>query len=200
MNVQRPSPSEFDAVSAALTQVVTRAEISVRAAPAPLKLAPHALALNAQVTVANCQIADGRLVILHDPAGQEAWEGVWRIVLFASAELDEGMAADPVLNDMGWAWLEEALGHRELAVGVFGGTVTRTDSASYGTLGDRQATGELEIRASWTPIVDAPHPTLRTPTTAAIVTQHVMAWIDLLELITSLEPAPEGVVRMPPRR
>ena len=167
--------------------------------PAPAKLAPHALALNAEVTVAGDRLADGRLVILHDPRGQDAWNGTWRIVLFASAELDDTMLGDPLLNDMGWTWLQEALGERDLAVGSFGGTVTRTVAASFGTLADRPPGGDLEIRAAWTAVVDAPHPKLRNPTVPAIITGHVMAWIDLLELITSLEPVQEGVTRLRPR-
>jgi hypothetical protein len=199
MKQSRSSSAEFDSVAAALAQVTTRSEITVRSMPAPAKLAPYALALNAEVVVAGSQVADGRLVILHDPYGQDAWNGTWRVVLFASAELDETMASDPVLNDMGWTWLQESLGERDLAVSSFGGTVTRTESVSFGTLGDRPANGELEIRASWTAVVDAPHPSLRNPSTAAIMTAHVMAWIDLLGLITSLDPAVEGVVRLQPR-
>ena len=192
--------ARFGAVATALARIETRPEISVRAAPGPAKLAPHALALTAEVQVAGRQIADGRLVILHDPAGQEAWNGTWRVVMFASADLDEEMAGDPVLNEIGWSWLQEALGERDLAVGVFGGTVTRTESASFGVLDDRGPAGELAIRASWTPVVDAPHPSLADPTTAAIIVEHVLAWLSLLELVTSLEPAPEGIVRLDRRR
>ncbi len=196
MTLRRTPSAEFDAVAAELATLTTRPEIGVRATPGPAKLAPFALALQAAVTVGSQDIGDGRLVVLHDPAGQESWNGTWRVVLFASAELDEAMAEDPVLLDMGWTWLQEALGERDLAVGSFGGTVTRTASQSFGLLDDRPATGELEIRASWTPVVDAPHPRLRTPTTAAIIREHVAAWLDLMELITSLEPYTDGVPRL----
>lgn len=200
MSQRRASSADFEAVADELSRMSTRSEIAVRAAPGPTKLAPYALALNAEVALHGRQIADGRLVILHDPAGQEAWNGTWRLVLFASAELDEGMAGDPVLNDMGWTWLQEALGERDLAVSAFGGTVTRTDSASYGALADRPPTGELEIRASWTAVVQAPHPRLSGSATPAVIAEHVRAWLDLLALITSLEPLPDGVLRLDRRR
>ncbi len=193
MTQRLPASVQFDAVAAELAAMRTRPEIAVRANPGPTKLAPFALALNATVAVADTEIADGRLVVLHDPAGQESWNGTWRVVLFASAELEDGMADDPVMTDMGWSWLEEALGERDLAVGSFGGTVTRTASKSYGVLGDRGPTGELEIRASWTPAVEAPHPRLPSPDPAVVIREHVSAWLDLLALITALDAQTEGV-------
>ncbi len=196
----RSTSAAFDAAAAAVTAMRTRAEIAVRASPGPTRLAPCALVLNATVTVRDVQVADARLVILHDPAGQETWHGQWRMVLFASAELEASMIDDPVVTQMGWQWLEEALGERDLAVTAFGGTVTRTAAQSFGTLDENPPTGDLEIRASWTPVVNAPHPDLRSATPAAIIREHVAAWLDLLELITGLEPAVEGIARLDTRR
>ena len=116
--------------------------------------------------------------------------------MFASAELDPGMTEDPVLIDMGWTWLQEALGERDLAIAAFGGTVTRTTSQSFGSLEGRPATGELEIRSSWTPVVSAPHPQLSGAGAEAVIPEHAAAWLDLLALITSLEAPAEGVTRL----
>ena len=160
MNHRRNGSETFAALQAELQTIRTRPEITVKSGPSPAKLAPHAISLNATVEVAGQPMADGRLVILHDPAGQESWQGTWRIILMASADVDTSTGEDPVLIDMGWTWLQEALGERELAVGSFGGTVTRTASRSYGILDDRPATADLQIRASWTPAVDQPHPGL----------------------------------------
>jgi hypothetical protein len=110
------------------------------------------------------------------------------------------MAGDPVVVDIGWTWLQESLGERDLAVGAFGGTVTRTASQSFGVLADRPATGELEIRASWTPVVEAPHPRLADGGTAVVVREHVAAWLDLLALMAGLEPYADGVARLERRR
>ena len=79
-------------------------------------------------------------------------------------------------------------------------TVTRTVSQSFGTLSDRPASAELEIRASYTPAVDAPHPLLPRPTVGAIIREHVSAWLELLALITALEPVADGVTRLERRR
>ena len=38
-------------------------------------------------------LGNGRLVVLHDPEGQEAWEGTFRIVAFVKATLEPEMAA-----------------------------------------------------------------------------------------------------------
>jgi hypothetical protein len=184
----------FDAVRSAASSVPVRTEIVLTPAPGPAKLAPFAMALTATVEVAQEEIADGRIVILHDPAGQAAWEGRWRIVLFASADLESGLDDDPVLIEMGWRWLEEALAEHELAVAAFGGTVTRTTSRAFGELQDRAPSGELEIRASLTPI-------LRPGQEPQVVAAHVSAWLDLLALITALEPEPtSGVSRISDRR
>ena len=197
---RRTASADFDAVRREVAELRTRREIAVRATPGPTRLAPFALALNAAVTVGDEEVADGKLVVLHDPAGQESWNGTWRVVLFASAELDAGMRDDPVITEMGWTWLQEALGERDLAVGAFAGTVTRTVSQSFGTLSDRPASAELEIRASYTPAVDAPHPLLPRPTVGAIIREHVSAWLELLALITALEPVADGVTRLERRR
>lgn len=183
----------FAAVISAVDGVRTRSEITVAEAPSPKRLAPYSLTRTATVLVGGEEVADGRLVILYDPQGQEAWQGSWRVVMFASAELDEEMAEDPVLIDVGWTWLEEVLGERDLAIVAFGGTVTRTASHSFGSLAGRPAVGELEIRSSWTPVVEAPHPGLPGTEVPEILRAHVEAWLELLATISALGPVEDGV-------
>lgn len=160
-----------------------RPEIDVTEAPAPQRLAPHAAALTAEVVVADHDAASGRLVVLFDPDGQDAWEGRWRIVAFARAELEPEMAGDPAVCDVGWAWLEEALSDHEAQVTAQGGTVTRTHSQPYGALVGRDITGELELRASWTPLDDD-------------LTGHIRAWLQVLASMVGLEPEVEGVTQL----
>lgn len=199
MTTRQPTSAHFDAVVEEVRALPIRPEIEVTAGPGRAKLAPFGLTLTAAVAVGDHECGDGKLLILHDPAGQESWRGTWRVALFASAELDQEMVGDPLLVEIGWTWVEEALGGRDLAVAAFGGTVTRTASQSFGVLADRPTTGELEIRASWTPVVDAPHPQLGERSVPAVVREHVAAWLDLLELITGLEPYAEGVAPLRPR-
>jgi hypothetical protein len=199
MTNRQPASAHFDAVAEEVMALPIRPEVEVHAGPGRTKLAPYGLTLTANVAVGEHECGDGKLLVLHDPAGQETWRGTWRVALFTSAELDQEMVGDPLLVEIGWTWVEEALGARDLAVAAFGGTVTRTASQSFGVLADRPATGELEIRASWTPVVDAPHPTLDERSVPRIIREHVAAWMDLLELMTGLEPLAEGVAQLRPR-
>lgn len=177
-------PAAFRAALATLRELTPRQEIELLEAPAPQRLAPYAIALTADVVVDDDdEIGSGRLVLLHDPAGQEAWEGEWRVVVFAKGVQDHGVAGDPMLNDVGWSYVTDSLDAAEAAFTAFGGTVTTTHSQSYGAMSGRQPTGELEIRASWTPTDDR-------------IAAHAVAWFDLLAHITGLEPIPPGVSQL----
>jgi hypothetical protein len=157
--------------------------------PAPRKLAPHALALSAEVTRDGTEVASGRFVVLHDPAGQEGWRGDTRIVAFVSADVDPEMAADPSLAEVGWQWLEEALEQRAAAHTAAGGTVTRTSSKRFGQLEEPDEVNELEVRASWT--------ALPGPSGAVELGHHLRAWCDLLCSTAGLPPV--GVTALPSR-
>jgi hypothetical protein len=146
--------------------------------PAPQKLAPHALAMTADVLE---DAATGRFVLLHDPATQEGWGGQWRCVTFARAAIDLEMASDPLLPEIGWTWLLESLKKNGCEFSSPSGTVTRVASASFGALEDREEDSEIEIRASW------------TPTSGNELVNHVNAWLELLAMTAGLEPIPQGV-------
>ncbi|MDZ7578330.1 MAG: DUF3000 domain-containing protein [Candidatus Nanopelagicales bacterium] len=173
-------PEEFVNVARSLRALRCRPEFELSEIPAPQRLAPFALALSADVEVDGADIAQGRLVVLHDPAGQETWQGRWRAVVFAKATLEPEMAADPVLTDVGWAWLEEALEDSEAQLTAFGGTVTRNISVPYGAMAGRDIRGDMELRASWTP-------------TDEHIDRHARAWLNLLATLAGLTPLPEGV-------
>ena len=51
----------------------------------------------------------GRLILLHDPAGQDAWEGTFRLVCFVQARLEREQLGDEMLPMIAWSWLTEAL-------------------------------------------------------------------------------------------
>ena len=92
----------FDSVTTAIRALQPRNEISLSEVPAPQKLAPFAFALSADVEEVT---ATGRFVLLHDPAGQDGWGGLYRCVTFIRSAIDPEMAADPVLCDLGWRFL-----------------------------------------------------------------------------------------------
>ena len=177
----------FDQIVADIRAISTRNEIFLEEVPAPQKLAPFAFALTADVELdpeADEDVATGRFVLLHDPAGQDGWSGKFRCVTFVRAAIDQEMANDPLLIDLGWSWFLEALKKENCEYLAPSGTVTRVASASFGTLENRENDSEVEVRASWTPI------------DGSDIAAHVRAWLDRLEISSGMPPIPEGVTQL----
>jgi hypothetical protein len=164
--------------------VTFRPEVVIEETPAPKRLAPHAYAMTADV---DDEAATGRLVLLHDPSGPEAWHGQFRLVTFVRAALEVEIAADPLLLRVGWSWLTEALEQRGAAYTASSGTVTRVASESFGGMADEPASADIEIRASWTPDDTDLGP-------------HALAFSDVLTTAAGLLPLPAGVVPIPTQR
>jgi hypothetical protein len=61
--------------------------------------------------------------------------------------------------------------------------VTRVASSSFGKLSPRSDEAEIEIRASWTPIISSPKEIMK----------HITGWCNLISEIAALPPIPEGV-------
>ncbi len=179
--------ADFRVAVASLRQLHLRPEIHLEEAPAPQRLAPYAIALTAEVVVDDEDLGNGRLVVLHDPAGQDAWNGTFRVVAFIKATLEPEMAADPLLAQVGWSWLAEALASHGADHCDISGTVTRVASESFGGLADRPIEGQIEIRASWTPV---------DPDLAG----HAHAWAEVLGQAAGLMPLPPGVTQFPSPR
>lgn len=165
-----------------------RVGVTLTEVPAPKRMAPYAVALSAEVCRGDEEVATGRFVVLHDPAGQEGWGGTTRIVAFVQSEVDAEMAADPSLGQAGWSWLTDALAG--LPHTAAGGTVTRTVSARFGDIVQTEEASEVEIRASWTP--------LEAPSGELDLVSHLRAWCALLCSTAGLPPP--GVAALPLRR
>lgn len=176
--------ADFRVALASLRDLRVRPEIRVEEAPAPQRLAPYALALSAEVVDEDEDLGTGRLVVLHDPEGQEAWGGTFRIVAFVKATLEPEMAADPLLAEVGWSWLVECLEANGAAYDNLSGTVTRVTSESFGGLADRPLEGQIEIRVSWTPLDPQLAP-------------HALAWAEVLAQAAGLMPLQPGVAQLP---
>ena len=187
-----------DAFTDAVEQVKaaqTRPEFDLDEAPAPQRLAPSAIALTAELSDPDADPVSGRFVLLHDPDGVEEWEGSFRAVIFVRAALEQDLVDDPLLHDVGWSWVTEALASQGCRVTQLGGTVTRTSGRSFGTMTERPAEGFVEIRASWTPV--------EAPDTEEVLDdfgQHVGAWVDLMAQAAGLPPLPHGVAHVGARR
>jgi hypothetical protein len=108
------------------------------------------------------------------------------VVSFVRAVLEPELGADPLLGQVGWSWLEDALSASGVAATAVGGTVTRVVSESYGALAAKPATVELEVRASWTPLDD--------------LAEHLVAWSVLLCTVGGLPPLPDGVAPLARKR
>jgi hypothetical protein len=136
------------------------------------------------------EVASGRLVLLHDPAGQDSWSGAFRLVAYVRADIEPELAADPLLGEVGWSWLIEAL----VVPGstAASGTVTRVITEGYGSKADDPPSTGFELRASWSPCA-APagggEPDLAG---------HVVAWCGCLAAAAGLEPP--GTRALAPRR
>lgn len=146
------APQAFQYAVATLRAVRPRSEIVLEPVRPPQRLAPYAYAMSCEVSGPADVMASGRLVLLHDPAGQEAWDGALRLVAYVTAELDAEIAADPFLPTVSWSWLTDALEGAEATHTALGGTVTETSSARFGDIMGPSQTDDLELRASWTPL------------------------------------------------
>lgn len=187
----RTAPQEFIRALRSLREVTLRPEVSLDEVPGPARIAPYTAALNAEVRTARHdpeadELASGRFVILHDPAGQDAWDGSFRLVTLVRAVLEPEVGADPLLAEVAWSWLSEALASADVDMRAAGGTVTRVLSQSFGALDERPELCELEMRASWTAADEDLGP-------------HLRAWGELLCTVAGLPPLPEGVVALGPR-
>ncbi|WP_346054191.1 MULTISPECIES: DUF3000 domain-containing protein [Amycolatopsis] len=175
MTAMTQAPDLFRKAVAALQTVRPRPEMTLEAVRAPQRLAPWAYALSCETTGPADVPASGRLVLLHDPEGQEAWHGVLRMVVFVRAELDRELATDPFLPTVGWSWLTDALEHSGATWTALGGTVTETSSARFGEISGPARTDDLELRASWTPLDEHLEP-------------HGEAFLQLMSSVAGLPP------------
>lgn len=172
----------FARVAEELLATTFREDIVVRQISEPQGLAPHALALAADVRPddhGDSIYGTGRFVLLHDPQEPPAWDGAWRVVAFAQAPLEPEIGTDPLLSAVTWSWLVDALANHRAAHHSASGTSTKTISKGFGSLADEGDGAQIELRASWTP--EAPF------------RPHVEAWIELVGMLAGLPPGSEKI-------
>lgn len=174
-------PESFRAAIYELKGAETRPEAVVEEIPAPARLAPYAVALSAEIEE---HMATGRFILLHDPEGQESWNGTFRVVIYIRAELEPEMGNDPLLASVAWTWLADSLAQHGVEHTQAGGTATRILSESFGSLETRRASNDVELRASWTPVDTR-------------FGAHLEAWADMVCSFAGLPPLPDGVVALP---
>ena len=177
-------PAPFREAVVAMNGVTARPEIELGPIRPPQRLAPYSYALGAEVKHPDLEVvpersegdAFGRLILLYDPEGADAWDGTIRLVAYIQADLDPSEAVDPLLPEVAWSWLVDALDSHTDNVTALGGTVTATTSVRYGDISGPPRAHQLELRASWT-------------ATDPAVGVHVEAFCDVLEHAAGLPPA-----------
>jgi hypothetical protein len=133
-----PVPVAFDEAVESIRAVEFRSDLRVQEIRSPEGLAPHALALAADVSPENLdgdsQLGTGRFILLHDPAEPEAWRGDFRVVCFAQAPLETDIGGDGMLPEVAWSWLVDALDENGADYRYPSGTVTVVNSKGFGEL------------------------------------------------------------------
>src|SRR6202451_109509 len=171
---------------------------SLEDVPAPKRLAPYASAIAATIERDGADVAWGRLVLLYDPDGQEGWDGVFRLVAYIRADVEPEIAADPLLGEVGWSWLSEALDAHVPGYAVPSGTVTRVITEGFGAKRDELPLTGFELRASWSPtgpgnrVDDNDLDTLD-------LSAHISAWCACLSAAAGLAPPGTRALRPPGR-
>ena len=162
----------------------------MREIPAPAGLAPSSLVLAGDVRPEaegeDSAYGTGRFILLHDPDEPAQWNGPWRIVCFAQAPLEPDIGIDPLLADVAWAWLTDALQSHQAQFHSASGTATKTLSKGFGSLAAEGDGAQIELRASWTPEGE--------------IGPHVEAWAELVCMLAGLPPGSEGIAMLGSRR
>lgn len=173
--------------AASLRPEITLGTIRPPQRPAPFS---HAIGLEvsrgdiddaASVPIDSEGDAFGRLILLHSPQAEESWEGSMRLVAYIQADMDDAVAADPLLPDVAWQWLNESLSDAAAGYTNLGGTVTSTSSVRFGEIGGPPRAYQLEMRASWT-------------AEGLDLSSHVEAFAAVLAHVAGLPP--EGVTEL----
>ncbi|HKP06595.1 MAG TPA: DUF3000 domain-containing protein [Microbacterium sp.] len=188
MTEQRPpaAPGSFERAAEAVRAISFRDDLTVREIAAPQGLAPNAFAIAGDVRpepdATDSPYGTGRLVLLHDPEEPAPWNGPWRIVCFAQAPLEPEIGVDPLLADVAWTWLTDALESRRADYHSASGTATKTLSKGFGALAAEGDGAQIELRASWSP--------------EGAIAPHVEAWAELVCMLAGLPPGSEGIAML----
>ncbi|QEO10169.1 DUF3000 domain-containing protein [Protaetiibacter larvae] len=184
-------PAPFRLAVESIRAAQPRPETEVVEVTAPTGLAPHAIALAADVRPTihgvDSLLGTGRFVLLYDPEEPDAWGGSFRVVAYAQAPLETEIGIDPFIADVAWSWLVDALDARGAEYAAASGTATKVLSTGFGELAGQGDAAQLELRASWSPVGPA-------------VGVQVEAWCELLCMLAGLPPSADAVSLLPHSR
>ncbi|HCS61042.1 MAG TPA: DUF3000 domain-containing protein [Microbacterium sp.] len=189
MTAHPDAGAHFERAAVELRDTVFRDDVVVREIPSPQGLAPFSIALAADIRPddhGDSIYGTGRFVLLHDPDAPSAWGGAWRVITFAQAPLEPEIGTDPLLADVTWSWLVDALESRDAIYHSASGTSTKTLSKGFGALSVEGDGAQIELRSSWTP--EEPF------------RPHVEAWAELVGMLAGLPPGSENIAVLGARK
>lgn len=158
-----------------------RREFRIQEIPAPKRIAPWAAALAAEINTTGAlldpdgYLGEARFVLLYDPDGQPAWNGSFRIVCHVSAPVETELGDDPLLGEVAWSWLTDALDAHGAHYHSLNGTVTRQMDETFRGLHLEDSRVTVEVRASWSPDSED-------------VSDHLDAWAEFACTASGLNP------------
>lgn len=185
-NVTPLPPEPFARALRELDAMTWRRGFRTNEIGSPQRIAPHSVAIEAELGDEDDPLATGRLILLHDPAGNDSWSGTFRLVTYVRADVDVEMVTDPLLPEVAWSWFTEALESRGCAAHSLAGTVTASYGRGFGEMADEDR-AEVELRCSWTPTLDERHSLI----------EHLTAWEDLMAHVAGQPPLPPGIAPLP---
>ncbi len=188
-NVTSLVPEGFARALTELRDMHWRGDLRIDEIGSPQRIAPHSVAIAGELTGPDDPLATGRLILLHDPLGNQAWGGTFRLVTYVRAEVDLEMVVDPLLPDVAWSWFTDALRTHDCSADALAGTVTASYGRGFGEMTDADR-AEVELRSSWTPGLDPSHP----------LTPHLEAWQELLLMVAGEPPLPPDIAAFPTGR
>ena len=174
----------FKSMLEGINGITPREEILLTQIPSPKGIAPEAVAISAEIaheTASDHGVS--RLVFCRDPQMPEGWHSEFRIIGYAKSPIELEMAKDDYTSSMPWEWLRDSLKAAGAQFGHEAGTTTTVISTGHGSLVSQPQHGELEIRASWAPM-------------DFDLSAHLKGWIELVALISGLQPQDGKVVRL----
>lgn len=182
------APQTFRVALDQLRQALTREEVELREVPAPSHLAPYAVAMSADISGTSGEaLAVGRFIMLYDHEYSDVWAGNFRIITYIRTSLEAELGEDPLVSEVAWSWMVEALDEAAATYRQPGGTASRVLSQGFGMLDQQIETIDLELRASWTPVGDH-------------LDRHLVAWSEMVCTFAGLPPVTEGVIPLSPVR
>jgi len=118
--------------------------------------------------------------------------------VYIRAELEPEIAEDPMVGEVAWSWLTEALDARTAGYAEPSGTVTRVVTEGFGAKhAEPRATG-FELRASWSPVQDSAAGPPTEDGALDGLAGHMAAWCGTMCAAAGLAPLAAGVSALRP--